>query len=273
MAFPFAPVGFALIAVGAWKDWNERKRSESNPGNPLLQVQGAQLRQLARVRGVGRLGYAAFPDDAAELRFQNGHNGPKKIQRAERHSVRTIQERAKYIKKALIEGSRDSDIITVARLIISAKCGDLQGGKRWCVNPKDNLGEVRALFRAVVDPNSPFATRYTNDHPYEDQFSSANLTMRVNAGDCDDFVIYLGAMLQAIGFPVKMRIVQDSGSPTWSHIYLLCDVAKGGGKWMALDPTEPQHPMGWQLEGADEVAKTGKPSGKTVAVLDVPVEQ
>lgn len=272
MAFPFAPVGFALIAVGAWKDWNDRKRSEANPGNPLLQVQGAQLRQLRARRGVGRLGYAEFPEDAAVLDFRNGNGGPKKVQKISRHAVKTIEERAGYIKKALQDGSRDPQIITAARLIISQKCKDLDGGKRWCVTPKDNMGEITALFRAVVDPNSPFAVRYTNDHPYEDQFSSANLMMRVPAEDCDGFVIYLGAMLQAIGFPVKMRIVQDSGSQTWSHIYLLADVLKGGGKWIALDPTEPQHPIGWQLEGAEEVAKTGRPSKKTVAVIDIPVE-
>lgn len=267
MAFPFAPVGFALIAIGAWKDWNAKSRRD---GNPMIGTDGLGRQRYLPSRG---LGYAqSMPNDAQDLRFQNGHDGPKRVQKSQKYAVKSIQERAKYIKKALLDSSEDPDVITAARLIVSQKCQTLDGGKRWCIVPKDSLGEVRALFQAVIDPNSPFAMRYANDHRFTDQFSSANLSMRIGAGDCDDFVIYLGAMLTTLGFPVTMRIVQDDGSASWSHIYLLCDVAKGGNKWIALDPTEPQNPMGWQLDGADQVAKTGRPSGRTVAVLDVPVE-
>lgn len=251
MAIPFAPIGFTLLAFGSWAEWRKH-RASVNP----IDIKG----NSRNLKGLGQT--TALPA-----------LGPRKVSSYKTTTVRTIKQRADYIAKNLIEGSKDPAIVTAVDLILSEKCRTMDGGKRWCINPKDAWAECRALFSAVTNPNSPFAVRYRNDNAYVDEFRSANLLMRTNNGDCDDFTIYLGAMLVQAGFPVMMRIIQDSGSDTWSHIYLMVDVAKGGNKWVALDPTEPQHQPGWQLEGANQCAASGRPAGKVLAVLDVPIEE
>lgn len=263
MAFPFGPLGFTLIALGAWRDSRDR-RSATNP----FDIKG--MNGLPQGKGLGR-GPLPMPTKAMALTANGRVNNVKTT------TVGNIQQRAAIIGKMMVEGSMNPKIIEIARTIISRKCRSLDGGLRWCVDPKDAQGrpnnerEVHAIWSAVTNPNSPFAMRYTNDHPFVDTFSSAELMSRLHAEDCDGFAIYVGALLMVIGFPVRMRIVQDQGSPTWSHIYLMVDYAKGGGQWGPIDATEPKRGRGWQLEGADDVVKYGKPAKRTVAVLDVDV--
>ena len=203
--------------------------------------------------------------------------GDGRVSTVKTTTVSNIKQRAAVIGRMMVEGSLNPKVIEISRTIISQKCRTLDGGLRWCVDPKDaqgrpnNAQEVKAIWSAVTNPNSPFALRYTNDHPFVDTFSSAELMTRLHAEDCDGFAIYVGALLMVIGFPIRMRIVQDQGSPTWSHIYLMVDYGKGSGQWGPIDATEPRRGLGWQLEGADDVVRYGKPSKKTVAVLDIDV--
>lgn len=243
MAFPYAPLGFALIAVGAWRDHYRRSMA------------------AAPVNGLGRL---ALPPAV-----QNGQikNGPV-------HMIRNIDERVAFIGRWLVEGSQHPQIITAARNIMAAKCGPA-GGKYWCVPPKNGEAEIKALFHAVTDPNSPYAIRYTSDHQTVDQFTHPAKMLEVNAEDCDGMVGYLGAMCRAIGIPVIARVVRDRHSPYWSHIYLMADVTKsympGGqpsGLWLPLDPTEPERGFRWQLSGANDAARLGRSVGETAEVRD-----
>lgn len=64
--------------------------------------------------------------------------------------------------------------------------------------------------------------------------------------NCDDYTITLGALLQAIGYPVKCRVIQTVDSDDWNHIYLLCGLPpRGPTKWKVLDASMDK-PAGWE---------------------------
>ncbi|MCX7595731.1 MAG: transglutaminase-like domain-containing protein [Fischerella sp.] len=106
------------------------------------------------------------------------------------------------------------------------------------VKPKDYLGEIKALFEWVQDN-----IRYTKDPFRVEVLHSARRMLELRAGDCDDMTILLGAMLEAVGHPV--RVVLTGSDPLrprfFSHIYL---EVYHKGRWISLDATMP-YPMGW----------------------------
>jgi hypothetical protein len=141
-----------------------------------------------------------------------------------------------------------------------------------CVPEKDWEAEIRALFTAVRDAASPMALRYTRDHAEIDQFHSADKLLKLKGGDCDDGTILLGSMLRAVGYPIRLRVIQDTGSSTWSHIYLLVGLPPmAPEKWVALDWSVPGKPAGWEAPGAKEVALSGRPSGVVTRLIDFKV--
>ena len=106
------------------------------------------------------------------------------------------------------------------------------------VKPKDYLGEIKALFEWVQQH-----VRYSKDTFRVEVLHSANRMLELRAGDCDDMAILLGAMLEAIGHPV--RLVLTGSNPLrrdlFSHIYL---EVSHKSRWIPLDATM-SHPMGW----------------------------
>ena len=106
------------------------------------------------------------------------------------------------------------------------------------VRPKDYLGEIRALFEWVQQH-----VRYTKDAFRLEILHTARRMLELRAGDCDDMSILLGAMLEAIGHPVRLVIVgPDFLRPDlFTHVYL---EVYHKGRWIPLDATMP-YPMGW----------------------------
>jgi len=106
------------------------------------------------------------------------------------------------------------------------------------VRPKDYLAEIKALFEWVQEN-----IRYTKDTFRVELLHSARRMLELRAGDCDDHVVVLGAMLESIGHPV--RLVLTGADPrrqrSFSHIYL---EVLHLGRWIPLDATMP-HSMGW----------------------------
>ena len=106
------------------------------------------------------------------------------------------------------------------------------------VRPKDYLAEIKALFEWVQQH-----IRYTKDTFQVEVLHSAKRMLELRAGDCDDMAILLGAMLEAIGHPV--RLVLSGPDPLrrdlFTHIYL---EVFHKGRWIPLDATMP-YPMGW----------------------------
>jgi hypothetical protein len=106
------------------------------------------------------------------------------------------------------------------------------------VKAKDYVGEIRALFEWVQRN-----IRYTKDPFRLEVLHSARRMLELRAGDCDDMSILLGAMLEAIGHPVRLALAgPDPLRPRlFTHVYLEVYYK---GRWIPLDPTMP-HPMGW----------------------------
>jgi transglutaminase-like putative cysteine protease len=106
------------------------------------------------------------------------------------------------------------------------------------VRPKDYLGEINALFQFVQR-----GVRYTKDPLRVEVLHTARRMLDLRAGDCDDMAILLGAMLEAIGHPVRLVITgPDPLRPRlFTHIYL---EVFHQGRWIPLDPTM-RFPMGW----------------------------
>jgi hypothetical protein len=118
---------------------------------------------------------------------------------------------------------------------VSQKCG-----KGWCVPERDWWGEVKTLFGAIRKN-----VRYVRDIHNIDTFQSPKRTLEFGGGDCDDYSITLGAALQSIGYPVKVRIVQTHGSPDFNHIFLLVGMPpRNPGNWYSLDASVNK-PAGW----------------------------
>jgi hypothetical protein len=109
---------------------------------------------------------------------------------------------------------------------------------RHGVRPKDYLGEIQALFEWVQRH-----IRYTRDTVRVEVLHSARRMLELRAGDCDDFSILLGALLESVGHPVRLVLTgPDRRKPRlFSHVFLqaFCQ-----GRWISLDATMP-YPIGW----------------------------
>lgn len=154
---------------------------------------------------------------------------------ARRYNVRTIDDRVKHIIASIQKGKRDPLIREFAVKTVAQKCGG-----DWCIREKDYWGEVKEIFKAVRSN-----VRYTHDIYNVDTFQSPRRTIDFGGGDCDDYVIILGSSLQAIGYPIILRIIQPKTEPDFSHILLLVGIPPTGpSKWVALDAST-SNPPGW----------------------------
>jgi hypothetical protein len=106
------------------------------------------------------------------------------------------------------------------------------------VRPKDYLGEIKALFEWVQRN-----VRYTKDPYRVEVLHTARRMLELRAGDCDDMAILLGAMLEAIGHPVRLVVTgPDPLRPRlFTHVYLEVYLK---GRWVPLDATMP-FPPNW----------------------------
>lgn len=233
-------VAVGYLALGLGLTFEGLSRLRQGDGSP-------------RLPGVGSLGRAPSrgkPDDGMHL---------SKIVEKEVHS---IDERVELIRKLIRAGGKDPEVKVQAFKATNRKNND----GSWEIAEKDQKGEVLALFKYVRAK-----VRYTNDALRADQFVTAKKTLRLGAGDCDDMCVTLGSLLEAIGFPVKIRVVQTTGSATWNHVYLLVGLPKAAPtRWIPLDASMAK-PAGWEAPGAEQVARTGRASGIVLKVRDYSV--
>lgn len=241
MASNFNPnklIYFGFAAVGAGYVWKLMRGDEDQPSTVMVPPE-----QVRGMRGLGRAPAGkplVLSDGVRSIKF---------------HPAGDIKQRVSYIVNQIKKDAATKEVVTEARAILAGKCPvdprAPKNGLKWCVPAKDWKMEQAALYMAVVDPNSKIAMRYTRDPEKYDAFGSASLMRRLPAGDCDDFVIRLGALLSAVGYSVKCRVVAPAGQPgAWAHIYLVCGEEPGNPnppRWYALDPTEPQHGPFWEV--------------------------
>lgn len=110
---------------------------------------------------------------------------------------------------------------------------------------KDAKCESQAIWDFCV-----MNVRYVLDPDGYDMFSTAKYTLLASGGDCDDFVILLGAMHRLVGFQSVVARVVSANGRFWEHVYLLVGFPKSQPRqWVALDPTVKGAVPGWQFKG------------------------
>jgi hypothetical protein len=96
----------------------------------------------------------------------------------------------------------------------------------------DEMGEMRALF-SWVKRN----IRFTKDPVAKEKLYPPQELLNIQAGDCDDIAMLLGAFGLALGYP--MRLVTVAANPDapneFSHVYVEGEVPPGSGQWVAMD--------------------------------------
>ena len=152
------------------------------------------------------------------------------------HEVHSIDERVSYIIKLIQKGRSDPRVHELAIRTVSKRCGE-----DWCIAERDYAGEVKAIFAEVRK-----RVRYVRDEYGADTFKAAKHTLTWAGGDCDDYSVVLGSLLQSIGYPVKLRVIRTTDSPEWNHIYVLVGVPPGpNAEWIPLDASVNK-PAGWE---------------------------
>jgi transglutaminase-like putative cysteine protease len=84
--------------------------------------------------------------------------------------------------------------------------------------------------------------RYQWDVTGIETLHGALQVLEQRAGDCDDKVILLGALLESIGHPTQI-FAMGFERGALSHVVLITS-SLDGRTWWALDPTE-DYPPGW----------------------------
>lgn len=242
---PLISIGFASLGAGYLYEW-WRSRDSGNNLNPILPEEDMP----SSMNGFGIVPEIQQGRSIVPWRELPKFNLPKYGTEAKAAGVRTVKQypagdianRENFIIDQIRKDSVTPAVISAARSVMSGRCPVVKGGVDWCVQPKDWDSEVQALYEAVVNPNSPYAVRYTRDHVEVDLFGSSALMSRLPAEDCDGMTIRLGSLLRAVGYHVRTRVVAPRGAPgQWAHIYLAVSTPAGSrGNWRPLDPTEPE---------------------------------
>jgi transglutaminase-like putative cysteine protease len=95
--------------------------------------------------------------------------------------------------------------------------------------------EIAALHAFVRD-----RIRYVRDITDVETVQTPVVTLQMGAGDCDDKVTLLAALLESIGHPTRFVAV-GFRPEDYEHVYL--ETRLGAG-WIPLETTEPVEP-GW----------------------------
>ena len=106
---------------------------------------------------------------------------------------------------------------------------------------KDWFGQIGGVFDFIQQNIA-----YVQDVTDIETLQTPVYSLQIGAGDCDDMVTALAAMLEAIGF--HTRFVAIGFKPgDFNHVFLQV-MLPDQSKWISLDPTEPNG-VGWQPSG------------------------
>lgn len=238
-----ASAAFAKVAYDTYS-WYQRQRRH---------------RQI--MAGLGEAGRSRLdPRTEAEREYEHarrsmsGRRGPRSLAALEQVMAQTpvrrelvslrndgdkgAAERVAYITKMIRKHRTDPYIRKIASDVLSRK----KANGEWAVPEKNWTAEVRAIFAFIRSQ-----VRYQRDPYGTDTYTSALRTLGwFKAGDCDCYTILAGAMLQSVGYPVRIRIIHQRGKPTWGHIYLMVGIPPmGPEKWVPFDASMNK-PLGFQ---------------------------
>lgn len=97
--------------------------------------------------------------------------------------------------------------------------------------------------------------KYKPDPRGMEKFQRPMVTLEDGVGDCDDYAILGGAILEILGYTALFRLIQEISETSWSHVYLLVGLPmKNPKEFIAFDPIKPGYPGKGIKE--DRVAKS-----------------
>ena len=94
-----------------------------------------------------------------------------------------------------------------------------------------DLQIIDRIFTFVRD-----GIKYRNDIRDVETLQTPPETLRLQAGDCDDQVMLLNALIEAVGYHTRFVCISDRpGGHAYTHVY--SQVKGPGGEWLGMDPT------------------------------------
>jgi hypothetical protein len=141
------------------------------------------------------------------------------------------------------EPGTDATVRIIRQLIESGKRSlKIRYFAEWILNlynvtARDRIGEIAAIHDWAKKN-----IRYVQD-PYRVEYVQTPERLLVTrTGDCDDFTALVGALVEAIGYPVDIKVVAKPGRKEFHHVY---PVARIGTESVGLDASMPV-PLGYE---------------------------
>jgi len=167
----------------------------------------------------------------SQARTQISSAGSMKV-----HKVRSLDDRIRHLRGRVAKGKVDPEIYTFTRSALTKRCGNT-----WCVNEKDTLKEAEAIFNAVRGN-----VRYTSDIAGIDTYQNPSKTLKLKAGDCDDYSTLICSMLLSAGIPCRFKVIRTKDSNEWNHIYAQVGLPRARpSRWVSMDASVPVR-FGWE---------------------------
>ena len=153
------------------------------------------------------------------------YDGFKSVVKQIPHGNNGIFVSVDHLMNFIRTGRRNPDVVAFARRLV-----------QHCPN-KDYVCEARAIFD-WIQAN----IRFTRDPNNVELLQGPEVTLRsdVRCGDCDDHVILLQSLLQAIGIPTRVVLVasQNAAPNMYNHIFTEALLpVNGQDTWVAMDTT------------------------------------
>ena len=144
------------------------------------------------------------------------------------------------------EPGTDATVRIIRQLIESGKRSlKIRYFAEWILNlynvgARDRVGEIAAIHDWAKKN-----IRYVQD-PYRVEYVQTPERLLVTrTGDCDDFTALVGSLVEAIGYPVDIKVVAKQGRKEFHHVY---PIARIGTESVGLDASMPV-PLGYEAPG------------------------
>jgi len=112
-----------------------------------------------------------------------------------------------------------------------------EGGAEPIPLPKQTPEWRERAARAIYEWMGPNVT-YAHDPEGIEQVQEPTATLMLGQGDCDDMVSLAIAMLTSVGVPARIKVIRQTGSDVYNHIYAQYQgTTRGKKQWKAFDPT------------------------------------
>lgn len=138
--------------------------------------------------------------------------------------VAGVRATLKIMQRLVRQGRKDPGVVTLVERVVHP------------CPANDTRCEIAAIFQWVKTH-----IRYMRDIRDVEKINTAERTLRVGTGDCDDMAVLLASMLEAAGNKTKFLVV---GFASGEYEHVVTQVRLGLG-WMTLDPTVKHATLGW----------------------------